>query len=146
MLWYVADIKTRSPGFISSSCSTVIGSVSKRYDWFQGPTRKPKSYLRSRNTRRSRPQQSRNNGEWYSESAQHFTCSLQLSYCAQTKTELCEILCRFGLSLAESAQHFTQLSLEINTLPPKASNHVTPGYEYRWISSRPSACWNSMKW
>jgi len=29
-LWYVAETNTRSPGFISSSRSTVTGSVSKR--------------------------------------------------------------------------------------------------------------------
>lgn len=62
---YVPDMKTRSPAFISSSL-IVCGSVSYMYAWFHGPITNPKSLARSRTTCLTRPQQSKNNLEWYS--------------------------------------------------------------------------------
>ncbi len=74
-LWYVAEMNTRSPDFISCSVR-LIGSVSNMYPWFHGPILKPKSLRRSFKHRLTKPQQSKKILEWNSESAKEFIIAL----------------------------------------------------------------------
>ena len=59
-------MNTRSPGFISSSCFTLMGRVSYIYAWFHGPMTNPNSDFKLSMTRRTKPQQSRNSFDLYS--------------------------------------------------------------------------------